>query len=67
MVLYKVLLLLFWFFILALDKYMKKIIIQLISSRLILTLHAKKKSKIRYKKALARGLFYYKDYFTGYF
>ena len=58
--------LLFYYFILALDKYSRNYKIQLISSQLILLPYMRRK-KIRYKKALARELFYYMDYFTGYF
>ena len=64
MVLNQVLLL---FFILALDKYTRNYKIQLIISQLILLPYKRRKAKSDTKKALVRGLFYYKDYFTGYF
>ena len=52
-------------FILALDKYRRNYKIQLISVQLILLPYMR--IKIRYKKALARVLFYYKIYSKGYF
>ena len=60
-------LLLFFFLILALDKYSRNYKIQLIISQLILLPYKRRKAKSDTKKALAGGLFYYKDYFTGYF
>ena len=58
-------LLLIGVFILDLDKYSRNYKIQLISVQLILLPYMR--IKIRHKKALARGLFYYTVYSKSYF